>query len=176
MILTKLSRHLKPLIPKSGTRLMSSVAPTFTSSGGGDQSIVTKLPPSSIATMITTGKPTRPFPASYEVNLDEFTPAAISAVSMVTRAMAEGEWETLTGLVDDQCLMEMKSIMALLSSDEKELSVVNSEDVFFSFISNPTNCSSGNDLHLVLFFLPHLGEQNQFFKIIVVDLEYTQVL
>merc|ERR1719158_262302 len=107
--------------------------------------------------MIMTGKPVRPFPASYEVKLDEFTPAAISAVSMVTRAMADGEWETLTGLVDDQCIREMKSIMALLSSNEKELSVVNSEDVFFSFISNPTNCSSGNDLHLVLFFLPHLG-------------------
>ena len=158
MILTKLTPHLKSLIPKSGTRLMSSLAPTFTSSGGGDQSIVTKLAPSSIATMIMTGKPVRPFPASYEVKLDEFTPAAISAVSVVTRAMVDGEWESLTGLVDDQCIREMKSIMALLSRDEKELSVVNSEDVFFSFISNPTNCSAGNDLHLVLFSLPQLGE------------------
>merc|ERR1719300_1085284 len=93
-----------------------------------------------------TGEPTRPFPASYNVDVKEFMPVAKGAVSIVTKAMANQEWESLLGLVDPECITQLRSIM--LSLDP--------EDVFFSFISNVTNCDKGNNLNLVFFSLPKL--------------------
>merc|ERR1719378_754543 len=49
-----------------------------------------------------TGEPTRPFPASYNVDVKEFMPVAKGAVSLVTKAMANQEWESLLGLVDPE--------------------------------------------------------------------------
>ena len=48
--------------------------------------------------------------------------------------------------------------MSALSPEERELTRLNSADVFLSFISNPQNCASGNDLKIVTFSLPQLGE------------------
>ena len=160
MIYSKLAKwpailaRSRALLPRH--RPMSSVAPTFSSSGDtGD--IVARLGPARVATMIMTGKPNRPLPDSFNVDLEEFMPAAISAASVVTAAMAEGDWDSLSGLVEEECASEMRRVMAQLSLEERQLSVLNSEDVFFSFVCNEHKCDSGNDLHLVVFSLPKLG-------------------
>ena len=138
-------------------RAMSVQAPTFSSSGD-TENIVTKLCPNRIATMIITGKPNRPLPASYNLDLEEFLPGAISAVSVVTNAMADDDWESLPGLVESRCVRNLRSVMSALSPEERELTRLNSDDVFLSFISNPENCASGNDLKIVTHSLPQLGE------------------
>ena len=136
---------------------MSAQAPTFSSTGDTD-SIVTKLGPNRISTMIITGKPNRPLPNSYNVDLEEFLPGAISAVSEVTGKMAEDDWDSLSELVEQRCISSLRPVISSLSPEERELTKLNSDDVFFSFISNPENCESGNDFHIVTFSLPQLGE------------------
>ena len=136
---------------------MSVLAPTF-SSTGDTESIVTKLGPPRIATMIMSGKPNRPLPSSFNVDLEEFLPGAISAVSVVTTAMAEDDWESLTGLVEQRCVSSLRPMMGALTTEERELTKLRSDDVFLSFISNPEDCESGNNLHIVTFSLPQLGE------------------
>ena len=79
-------------------RLMSSQAPTFSSTNDTSK-VVARLGMPNIATMVLSGKPNRPFPDSYQVDLDSFTPAAISAVSMITEAMSNQEWDSLEDLV-----------------------------------------------------------------------------
>ena len=87
MISTKLL-HLKPGLCLSPIlRQMSAHAPTL-SSLGDTSKIVTKLSLPSVGTMVMTGQPTRPFPASYNVDVEEFMLVAKGTVSVVTRAMA----------------------------------------------------------------------------------------
>merc|ERR1719342_707163 len=107
--------------------------------------------------MVMTGQPTRPFPASYNVDVEEFMPVAKGAVSVVTRAMANQEWESLLGLVDPDCITQLRSIMLSLDQEQRDLCVLEPENVFFSFISNVENCDKGNNLNLVFFSLPKLG-------------------
>lgn len=147
----------RSLVQNIRLRPMSVLAPTFSSSGD-TESIVTKLGPNRIATMIITGRPNRPLPDSFNVDLEEFLPGAISAVSVVTSAMAEDDWESLPGLVEARCISNLRPMMSGLSPEERELTRLRSDDVFLSFISNPENCASGTDLKLVTFSLPQLGE------------------
>ena len=156
--LFKVSSSLqRSLVQNIRLRPMSVQAPTFSSSGDTD-SIVTKLGPNRISTMIITGKPNRPLPPSYNVDLEEFLPGAISAVSEVTGKMAEDDWDSLSGLVEQRCVSSLRPVISALSPEERELTKLNSDDVFLSFISNPENCESGNDFHIVTFSLPQLGE------------------
>ena len=147
----------RSLVQNIRLRAMSVQAPTFSSSGDTEK-IVTKLGPNRIATMIMMGKPNRPLPASYNVDLEEFLPGAISAVSVVTNAMADDDWESLPGLVESQCVSNLRPVISALSPEERELTRLNADDVFLSFISNAENCASGNDLKIVTFSLPQLGE------------------
>ena len=156
--LFKVSSSLqRSLVQNIRLRPMSAQAPTFSSTGDTD-SIVTKLGPNRISTMIITGKPNRPLPNSYNVDLEEFLPGAISAVSEVTGKMAEDDWDSLSELVEQRCISSLRPVISSLSPEERELTKLNSDDVFFSFISNPENCESGNDFHIVTFSLPQLGE------------------
>ena len=147
----------RSLVQNIRLRPMSAQAPTFSSSGDTD-SIVTKLGPNRISTTIITGKPNRPLPPSYNDDLEEFLPGAISAVSEVTGKMAEDDWDSLPGLVEQRCVSSLRPVISALSPEERELTKLNSDDVFLSFISNPENCESGNDFHIVTFSLPQLGE------------------
>ena len=137
------------------SRFMSSKAPTFSST---NSEVIARLLPSNIATMIITGLPNRPFPESYQVDLDTFKPAALSAVSMITRAMSEQQWDTLEGQLDEGCLESLRSIIQDQTYEENKLVQLNPEDVFFSFIANGEKCKSGKDLNLVTFSLPKLGK------------------
>ena len=142
-------------------RLMSTQCPTFSSTNDTSK-IVARLGMPNIATMVLSGRPNRPFPDSYQVDLDSFTPAAISAVSMITEAMSNQEWDSLEDLVQDDCVVELRNIIKKLSGEERQQVQLKPEDVFFSFISNAENCQSGNNLNLVTFSSPSLGWENNF--------------
>jgi len=107
--------------------------------------------------MILTGKPNRPFPPEFQVDIEQFLPGAISAVDVVTTAVASGEWEALEGLVDRECINTLQSNMAVMDEEQKQLVAVKTEDVFLSFVSNPEKCELGNNLNLVTFSMPRLG-------------------
>ena len=140
-------------------RLMSSQSPTFSSTNDKSK-IVARLGMNNIATMVLAGKPNRPLPDSFQVDLESFTPAAISAVSMITEAMSHQDWDSLEDLVQDDCVVELRNIITNQSEEEKQLVQLKTEDVFFSFISNTENCNSGNSLNLVTFSCPNLGRKN----------------
>eukprot|EP00092_Neocalanus_flemingeri_P037646 GFUD01040983.1.p1 GENE.GFUD01040983.1~~GFUD01040983.1.p1 ORF type:complete len:338 (+),score=99.79 GFUD01040983.1:58-1014(+) len=141
----------------SSTPCRSALAPTF-SSTGDTAKIVSRLGPTRISTMIMTGKPNRPFPPEFQVELDQFLPGAVSAVGLVTSCVSSGDWAGLEGLVDRDCITSLQASMATMDKEQTELVAVNPGDVFLSFVSNPENCDSGNNLHLVTFSLPRLEE------------------
>merc|ERR1719210_2638015 len=96
---------------------MSTVAPTFSSSGDNSK-IVTRLGPNRVSTMIMTGKPNRPAPPAFKLDLEEFTSGAVSAVSLVTHDMVSDQWDSLPDLLEPHCLSSMKRIIASLSEEE----------------------------------------------------------
>jgi len=114
--------------------------------------------------MIMTGKPNRPFPPEFQVDIEQFLPGAISAVDVVTTAVASGEWEALEGLVDRECINNLQSNIALMDEEQKQLVAVKTEDVFLSFVSNPEKCELGNNLNLVTLSMPRLGEMKEMVK------------
>jgi len=147
----------------SSSLLRSSLAPTFASLGDTSK-IVSRLGPNRIATMIVTGKPNRPFPPEFQVDLEEFLPGAISAAGVVTSSMSAGDWGSLEGLVDRDCINSLQATMHSMEKVQKDLVVLNPEDVFLSFISNPDTCDSGNNLHMVTFSLPRLEQMKEMIK------------
>lgn len=78
-------------------------------------------------------------------------------MGVVTSHMAAGDWDKLEGLVDRDCINNMEANMDRFNSVQKELVVLNPDDVFLSFISNPNDCDSGKNLQLVTFSQPKLG-------------------
>jgi len=141
----------------------SALAPTFSSTGNTAR-IVSRLGPHRIFNMIMTGKPNKPLPSEFQVDLDEFLPGAVSAAGVVTSSMSSGEWNALEGLVDRLCITGLQISMVTMDKVQKDLVVVNPDDVFLSFVSNPEQCDSGNDLHLVTFSLPKLGQLKNMVK------------
>jgi len=141
----------------------SALAPTFSSTGDTSK-IITKLGPPRIATMIVTGKPNRPPPPQFQVDLVDFLPGAISAAGVVTTSMSAGDWKSLEGLVDRDCISSLQSTMQSMNNEQRELSVLNPEDVFFSFVSNLDDCDNGNNLQVVTFSLPNLSRMKQMIK------------
>jgi len=143
------------LAPSARSMSSQTQSPTFSST---DSKIVARLGPSNIATMIMSGQPNRPFPDSYQVNLETFSPAALSAVSVITEAMSHQQWDNLEDLVDEGCIEALRNIFQNQTYEENLLVRLKPDDVFFSFVSNAENCKSGNNLNLVTFSLPKLGE------------------
>jgi len=147
----------------SSTPCRSALAPTYSSTGNTAR-IVSRLGPDRIITMITTGKPNKPLPSEFQVDLDEFLPAAVSAAGVVTSSMSSGDWEGLVGLVDRVIITGLQISMVKMDKVQQDLVVVNPDDVFLSFVSNPEQCESGNDLRLVTFSLPKLGQVKAMMK------------
>jgi len=141
----------------------SALAPTFSSTGSTAR-IVSRLGPNRIFTMIMTGKPNKPFPPEFQVDLDEFLPAAVSAAEVVTSSMSSDDWERIVGLVDRVIITGLQISMVKMDKVQKDLVVLNPDDVFLSFVSNPEQCDSGNDLRLVTFSLPRLGQVKEMMK------------
>lgn len=138
------------------TSVRSGLVPTFNTSNDKNK-MVTKLGLSRISSVVLTGKPNTSLPSEFNVNLNQFLPEAISAVGVVTGFMASGDWDKLDGLVERDCIESLQTTMAKFNSVEKELVFLNPDDVFLAFISNPHECSLGNNLHLVTFSQSKLG-------------------
>jgi len=141
----------------------NALAPTFSSTGNTTK-IVSRLGPQRIATMIMSGKTNRNIPPEYQIDIDQFLPAAVSAVGEVTKCVSSGDWGGLEGLVDRECINNLKASMDMLNKEEKELVALNPGDVFLSFVYNQENCDSGNNLQMVTFSLPKLEKMKQMVK------------
>jgi len=143
-------------IPSSVCRNMSSVPLSFSSTGDPSQ-LVTKLGPHRVSTMIVTGKPNRPFPPQFKLDLDNvFLTGAREAVSVVTNGLASGDLNVLEGLVSPDCLTGLVNNTSNLENNE--LVAIQPEDIFFMFISNVESTDQGNNINLVTFSLPKTGE------------------
>lgn len=160
--MSQIGRVCRCLTPRP--LLMRSTCPVIFSSPrglsffskGDTTSLVTKLGLNRVSTMIMTGKPNHPFPPEFNVDLEgEFLPGAKAAVSVVTRGVAEADWEALEGLVSPTCLEGIK--VNTTNIEDKELMEVEVDDIFFTFVSNPDICEGGNNLNLVTFSFPMMG-------------------
>jgi len=144
----------------SSSPCRNALAPTFSSTGKTAR-IVSRLGPNRIATLIMSGKTNRNVPPQYQIDIDQFLPAAVSAVGEVTRCVSSGDWSGLEGLVDRDCITNLQARIEMMNKEERELVVVNPGDVFLSFVYNQENCDSGNNLQLVTFSFPRLEEMKR---------------
>jgi len=132
------------------------MSPTFSSTGDASK-LVTKLGLSRISTMIVTGRPNRPFPSEFQLDVENmFLPGARAAVSVVTNGVATADWNVLEGLVSPDCLTGLVNITSNLEG--RELVAIHPDDIFVMFISNVEATEQGNNINLVTFSLPRLGE------------------
>jgi len=108
--------------------------------------------------MIMTGRPNRPFPEQFGVDLEAMSEGGKQAISVVTNCLAERKYDQLEGLVSPQCISGLRSNLENLNAEERGLLGVNSEDIFFSFIPEFNFKEENQSLMLVTFWFPHLGE------------------
>jgi len=169
----RLGRNLPHLAKKvaggfsfSGSRGFSSSsswgsreAPSFSSSGD-TKNCVTKLGMSRISTLLLTGRPNRPqLLEELEMNIEEFGEGARGAIEVVTRGVAEGDYESLEGLVTEGCIDGLKGQnLQNLSRYDKELLAVNQDDIFFSMVAETKIEQNSAEILFVTFSLPQLGE------------------
>lgn len=142
-------------------RLMSEMRyPTLTSTGD-PKKIVTSLGLNRISTMILSGKPNRPFPAEFGVDIDEMTDGGKQAISLVTKCVQTGEWENLEELLSNNCIKGLRQNLENVTSEERSTVGVNDDDIFFSFISDFQFQRTKQSILLVTFSMPRLGELRQ---------------
>jgi len=135
------------------------LAPKLYSSNTGDTAkMVSRLSTPRVTSIIMTGKPNRPLPSEFQVDLDEFIPVSVSAAGLVTSCLSSGDWKGLEGVMDKECIASLQAIRNTTGKEKVEYQWVKPADVFISFVSNPGDCDSGNTLHLVTFSLPQLEQ------------------
>ncbi|XP_023335781.1 uncharacterized protein LOC111707029 [Eurytemora carolleeae] len=141
---------INPLIHRK-----SSFAPSYSSTGDIKKSI-TKLQNERIASMIIYGKPNRPFPEEYGLDVESMTEGAKQAIGVVSEFLEEEEYDKLGGLVSPECIAGLKKNLAGLTQEEKRYLRINPEDIFFSFIPVFRSNEAGQTVTLVTFSLPGL--------------------
>jgi len=137
-----------PLYDSNSSKLMFS-------STGDPSSLVSKLGVNRISSVIVTGKPHRAMPQAFNLDLEgEFFPGAKAAVEVVTKLILKKEWDSLNGLLTEQCIQGIQHNMT------QEFDVIKPDDIFLTFISNSGDSSfeGGNNLNLVTFSFPNLGD------------------
>jgi len=161
MSLSRLKPSLRLISPSYRTPAcvirQSSSAPTY-SSTGSTSDICTTLKLPRIASMILQGNPNRPFPAEFNVDVDEMTEGGKQALGVVTEIMESGELARLEGLVSPDCSKGLEEQLGQMSEEEKKFVHVNPDDIFFSFIPDFKDSKSGQTLLLVTFSFPQLSK------------------
>lgn len=150
----------------TSTSLHSPLAPTF-SSTGDTKSLVTRLGLQRISNVIIQGSPNFKLPPQFNYNPDDFLPGAREAVGLVTKAASEGDWDSLEGLVEPQCINSLREQLEGMGEVERVYVALNPRDVFLTFISNEMKCDKGNNLNVVTFSLPGMHkvhEERELFK------------
>jgi len=132
------------------------MAPSYSSTGDMNK-VVTSLGIQRVSTMIMSGKPNRPFPEEFGIDIDSFTEGGKQAIELVTKCLEEQDYSSLDGLVSDSCISRLQTSLKDLTNEEKEYLSVNSSDIFFSFIPSFKIDSEQQSLILVTFSLPGLS-------------------
>jgi hypothetical protein len=133
-------------------------------SRGDPKAIVTSLGLPRISTMIMSGKPNRPFPAEYGVNIDEMTEGGKQAIQFVTQRVQTGEWENLEGLLSDNCIRGLRKDLESVTPEERDSIGVHPDDIFFSFIPQFDFQKNKQSILLVTFSMPRLAELRDMIK------------
>lgn len=137
---------------------LSKKAPTFSSSKDTKNCVIS-LGLFRTMTLIMSGKPNKPVPEKFNLNIDEFSTGAAGAVEVVTRGLADGDYSSLEGLVTDQCIASLKEQnLQLLSEEKRKLLAVNSSDIFFTMLSEIKVRPGFSEVLFVTFSQPQLGE------------------
>jgi len=141
----------------TSSKWLSKEAQTFSSSKDPKQ-CVTSLGIEKISSLILSGKPNKPLPAEFNLDIEEFNKGAAAAVEVVTRGLADGDYSSLEGLVTDQCIASLKQLnLQLLSEEKRKLLAVNSSDIFFNMLAEIKAKPSYNEVLFVTFSFPKLG-------------------
>jgi len=136
---------------------LSKEAPTFSSSGD-PKTCVTSLGLNRIATLILSGKPNKPVPDKFNVDIEEFGEGATLAVEVVTRGLADGDYSSLEGLVSEECIDSLKGQnLQNLNDEKKNLLAVNASDIFFHMLAEIEIKPTHSEILFVTFSLPQLG-------------------
>jgi len=143
-------------------------APSF-STTGSLHTCVTKLDMTHIAAIGYTGRTNNPLPTSYNIDIDEFLEGSVGAVEVVTKAISEGNYSDLEGLVSEHCIagLHQQNLQAL-SEEQQKLLAVNSGDIFLRWATKINVADTTASILLVTFSLPELedikGERAQMQK------------
>ena len=145
--------HVVPFCKFSVTSSTSS--PTFSSSGS-IKNLVTKPSPARLFNVLWNDNLHSAIPEKYNLVPKDFIPAALEAISLVTTAASEGDWEALDGLVEPHCIQGLQDQVGKLNEEDRKLIALHPDDAFLSYISNERNCEEGRDIKLVVHFYPGL--------------------
>lgn len=162
MLQTQILNNMKKPPLNILKRLMSGTSdttryPTLTSRED-PKGIVTSLGLSRISTMIMSGKPNRPFPDEFGVNIEEMTDGGKQAIGFVTQAVQTGEWENVEGLLSRDCVRGLRKSLQDITADERSSIAVNPDDIFFSFMPEFDFQQNKQSILLVTFSFPRLAE------------------
>jgi len=92
-----------------------------------------------------------PLPKEYNISLDEFIPLATAVVGLVTQQAAQGKWKEIEGLLKPDCAEKLKTEVETMDPEQRKLIMLDPDDILMKFVSNTSDCSGGNNLHLVTF-------------------------
>jgi len=153
----------KPVYFCSFQRLMSSQESRYPTivSGGDAKNIVHALSMNRIATMIMSGKPNRPFPVEFGVDIDETTEGIKQAVHVVTSSIQSGDWQDLDGLLSNSCIQGLTKSLSEVDIADRNNIAVTPEDIFFSWIHDFQFEQNKQSLLLVTMSMPSYGELKQ---------------
>ena len=84
----------------------------------------------------------------------ELVQGAKEAAKVVTRRVADGQWDKLEGLVEKRCLKGLKQLVGVMK-EEREMVVLEPKDVFLEFVDRNEN---QNSFTLVTFSFPGLHD------------------
>jgi len=112
--------------------------------------------------MIMSGYPNRPFPDSSEINVVAITEGGKQAIELVSGYLASGEFSSLEDLVSSSCIAGLKTNLNHVTEEERKYLAVNSQDIFFSFITKVEENQEEQSLVLVTFSLPGLTTIKQY--------------
>ena len=133
----------------AGPTLHAARVPTFTTTESMD--FVTLTDFAMKKQLMKEGTLNAPLPKEYNISLDEFIPLATAVVGLVTQQAAQGKWKEIEGLLKPDCAEKLKTEVETMDPEQRKLIMLDPDDILMKFVSNTSDCSGGNNLHLVTF-------------------------
>jgi len=123
--------------------------------------------------MMLHGKPNREFPEEMGVDLESMIDGGKQAISVVTGLMQSDQLDQLEGLVSAQCILGLRESLDRLSAEQRQYLLVESEDIFFTFVPSVQFAEDRQSILLVTFSFPGLNQLKQTEKTNAEDLNNT---